>query len=230
MHPPAAELPLSGRLRADTQVLHRQAEGARFIQALLGGRLDTAAYALMLRNLQPIYLALEAGLRAHAGHPAIRPVLAPALFRGDALDEDLTALQGAGWEHALPLMPSAQAYARRLEMLATSDPALLTAHAYVRYLGDLNGGQLFARLVTRLLERAGQVLPARLRFHDFGPPADVARLAGALRSGLDKLAGGDGQAQRIVAEAVHAFGQHVVLFDELAAASGLAEAPLSPGR
>lgn len=178
---------------------------------------------------QPIYLALEAGLRAHAGHPAIRPVLAPALFRGDALDEDLTALHGAGWAGRLAHAVGA-GLCRRLEMLATSDPALLTAHAYVRYLGDLNGGQLFARLVTRLLERAGQVLPARLRFHDFGPPADVARLAGALRSGLDKLAGGDGQAQRIVAEAVHAFGQHVVLFDELAAASGLAEAPLSPGR
>lgn len=229
MAAPAAGLPLSARLRAGTQALHKQAEGTRFIQALLGGRLDVAAYALMLRNLQPIYRALEQGLLAHPRHPALGPLLAPALFRDDALRQDLATLHGPGWEHAVPLVDSARAYARRLEALAATNPALLAAHVYVRYLGDLNGGQLFARLVGRLLEREGRALPGPLRFHDFGSAAEVARLAAALRGGLDRLDVSVDVDQHIVAEALDAFEQHVVVFDELAAACGPTEPALNPG-
>ncbi len=227
---PAADMPLSGRLRSSTQVLHREAERTRFVQALLGGRLGSNAYVLMLRNLQPIYRALESGLLAHARHPALGSIMTPELFREKALGQDLDALHGAGWESAVALVPSAHAYARRLEMLARTDPALLVAHVYVRYLGDLNGGQLFARVVSRLLEREQRRLTGALRFHDFGTAGDVTRLAGGLRGGLDALEAGDGLAQRIVAEAVHAFERHVTLFDELATACSLTEPALPPVR
>jgi heme oxygenase len=237
MPSPAAATPLSSSLREGTRALHARAERASFIQALLGGQLDSAGYALMLRNLQPLYCSLEAGLRTHAQHTAIEPILEPALFRCEALGHDLRALHGPGWADALALVPAAQAYAQRLEALTTGAPALLVAHAYVRYLGDLYGGQMFARLVTRLPGPSGQPAGHALRFHDFGTPAEVARLAAALRRGLDAVDAGDGMAQRIVAEARQAFEQHVVLFDELATVldkqpgtSAWPAAPLSPGR
>jgi heme oxygenase len=237
MHSPAAAASLSSRLREGTRAMHVRAERASFIQALFGGRLDSAGYALMLRNLHPIYCALETGLRTHAQHAAIQPILEPALFRCDALGDDLQALHGPGWAHALAWTPAAQAYAQRLDTLTSAEPALLVAHAYVRYLGDLNGGQMFARLVARLPGSAERPAAGALRFHDFGAPAEVARLAGALRRGLDALDADEGLAQRIVVEATHAFERHVVLFDELAfaletqpQADALSTAPLSPGR
>jgi heme oxygenase len=42
------------------------------------------------------------------------------------------------------------AYTKRLHTLSHSaDPSLLLAHAYVRYLGDLNGGQVIRRRVAK---------------------------------------------------------------------------------
>ena len=237
MPSPAAAASLSSRLREGTRAMHVRAERASFIQALFDGRLDSAGYALMLRNLHPIYFSLESGLRTQARHAAIEPILDPALFRCDALGEDLQVLHGPGWADALAWTQAAQAYAQRLDTLTTAEPALLVAHAYVRYLGDLNGGQMFARLVSRLPGAARRPAAGALRFHDFGAPAEVVRLAGALRSGLDAIDADECLAQRIVAEAIHAFERHVVLFDELAfaletqrRADPPSQAPLSPAR
>lgn len=45
-----------------------------------------------------------------------------------------------------------QAFTRHIKSLSDESPALLLSHAYVRYLGDLSGGQLVAAKIKRLYD------------------------------------------------------------------------------
>lgn len=179
---------------------------------LLRGPLQRADYIGLLRNLHAIYDALEQALARHARHPRLAGLPLGALVRRDSLAADLQQLQGPGWA-LLPLAPAARQYALRLHELADQQPLALGAHAYVRYLGDLNGGQVLARVVG---ERLGLAAGEALRFYDFGPAAEVARLTQAFRAGLEHLADNEGDVQALVQEACSAFQRHKLLFEQLA--------------
>lgn len=209
---------LAGRLRAETQNLHTQVERSPFMAALIKGRLGLQAYSLLLRNLHPVYAELEAGLAAHAPLPALAPLVLPPLFRTNAIAHDLHTLWGSTWENGLPVLAPAARYRDRLRDLSVNKPALLGAHAYVRYLGDLSGGQLLSGIVSRSL----QLPPGQgLSFYDFGDAAQVASLASAFRTGLDSVGADadDAGAQALVNEAKTAFALHGELFEALGAAA-----------
>ena len=206
---------LAARLRVETRELHTLAERAGIMPALLRGQLDRRSYCALLRNLHPIYAALEAGLARHATHAVVGPVVFPALFRLAALADDLRVLHGPAWNDELPLQLAAVAYAQRLHDIATASPELLVAHAYVRSLGDLSGGQLLRGIVAKSL---GLDSDAGTSFYAFGPPADVSRHLQAFRAALNALPTDPAGGEAIVAEARAAFERHAVLFEQLAAA------------
>lgn len=203
---------LAGRLRAETHDLHTQVERSPFMAALIKGRLGLQAYSLFLRNLHPIYAELEAGLATHARLAALAPLGLPRLFRTQAIAHDLQALCGSTWDTALPVLAPAARYRERLHSLSLNQPALLGAHAYVRYLGDLSGGQLLSGIVSRSL----QLPPGHgLSFYDFGDAAQVASLAAAFRRGLDSVGADAAVARALVDEAKKAFALHGELFEAL---------------
>ena len=204
---------LAQRLRDGTQPLHTRTERAGVMPALLRGALPAPAFHRLQRNLLVIYAALEPALQAHAQHPALAPLHQPGLARSALLTADLAVLHGPGWAAALPVLPAAQAYAGRLHHLAQAQPALLAAHAYVRYLGDLSGGQALGRVVRRAY---GLVGLAGSGFFDFGPPEAVQRSVRQFRAALDALPLDSATVQALVAEARWGFAQHALLFEALA--------------
>lgn len=197
---------LAARLRHETQDLHRLAERTGLMAALLQGRISRPAYAGLMLNLQAIYGALEAGLNRHAGLPGID---FKVLYRAAAIAEDLRHLAPTP---GLALAPATEQYVLRLNTLAKQGAVPLLAHAYVRYLGDLHGGQVLRRLVARSLGMAGD---AGTRFYGFGSPDRVASLVRDFRQGLDALPLDLAQADDVVAEARWAFQRHVELFGQL---------------
>lgn len=205
---------LCARLKAGTVDLHRQAERARLMQALLKGRLPRHAYTSLLAGLHHLYAALEAGLARHASHRLVAPWRHDGLARRAALEADLESLAGQHWQAVVACPREAVAYAHHLERLADNDPALLVAHAYVRYLGDLHGGQLIARIVARAYAADDG---RGVAFYDFGDAAAVDQRIRHLRSGLDALALDEPGAERLVEEARGAYARHERLFDEVAA-------------
>ena len=168
---------------------------------------------MLLRNLHALYAALEQALEQHAGHASVEPVRLAALGRSAALAHDAQALHGAGWAQRLAVMPAMRDYCDRLQALAQRQPQLLAAHAYVRYLGDLSGGQVLRRIVSGSDALGG---PGAVRFYEFGTPAEVAALAARLRAGLEALPGDDTLAAQLLAEARQAFAWHKTLFEQLA--------------
>jgi heme oxygenase (biliverdin-producing, ferredoxin) len=200
---------LPDRLKAETRALHTSVERSVLMRALLGSGFDRAAYVALLRALHTIYAALEEALAAQAGHPAIAPLRLPGLDRAAALASDLDVLHGPGWADALPAGPEALIYARHLQQLARAQPERLVAHAYVRYLGDLNGGRVLQRRIAIGLQRLDGAA-----FYDFGGEDRAARLARDFRAALAGLAPEAGDA--VVDEARRAFEMHQRLFDEIA--------------
>lgn len=196
---------LSARLPRATRDLHAEAERAGVMRRLLAGRVGVAEYARLLGSLHAIYAALERAL-ADERVRAIAPM--PALRRTDALARDL-----ADFGASVAPDPLAIDYASHIARLAREDPALVCAHAYVRYLGDLSGGQVLRGIVRRALALGDD---RGVSFYALGDKAAVERTKAAIRAALDAL-----PAHRhddVVAEARGAFARHVALFEALEAA------------
>ena len=212
---------LDERLRRETRPLHTAAERAGVMQLLLKGVLPMHAYAALLFNVQAIYAALEEALEHHGDdaciarifhpplQPPLQPHLQPHLQRSASLAADLHVLA----EHqTFALEGATQKYVARLRKLNVEAPRCLVAHAYVRYLGDLNGGQALKRLVAR---QYGLAQDQGTAFYEFGSAEQVAAMRDNFRTGLAEMPLGAEEIEAVVAEACEAFRWHVELFEEL---------------
>jgi heme oxygenase len=202
---------LSVRLREQTREAHRHAERSPFVARLFDGGIDVAGYARLLRSLHPVYEALEAGLDAHADDPRLRAFRISGLERRPGLEQDLEALGGAAWAREVSPVEPALRYGARIRWVSLEAPALLLAHAYVRYLGDLSGGRMLEPAVERVVADAGGDATA---FYDFGGlPASPGRVKKEIRAGLDRASV---PAAEVVEEARWAFARNREIFDALA--------------
>jgi heme oxygenase len=196
----AGDLP--GRLKAATRDWHARAERSGVMSDLLAGAVSHEAYVALLANLLCIYRALETSLDRQ-----VRPAMPAALPRVAALEADLHALGGA---LQVSLAPATLDYVQRLQELQDDAAHRLWAHVYVRYLGDLHGGQILKR---RVLDRFGAA--HAVRFYDFGDDSQVRTLRTFVRSRLASLPLSVKQANEVVAEAVWAFEAHCHIFEQV---------------
>lgn len=145
---------LSQELKTHTAAAHSAAEDSSFVAELMGGTLDAAALVSLLDQSLVIYRALENALATHVDHPQLGAFIDPKLARVAALETDMAFHHGADWEAQLAdgrieIVPATRAYADALENLGAESIEFLLAHHYVRYMGDLSGGQIIQRLVQR---------------------------------------------------------------------------------
>lgn len=197
----------SGSLAADlgeaTRPLKERAERSGVVAQMLRGNVSMQAYATLLRNLLPVYRALETELSRHGTAPGVRLVMRPALFRSAAIAQDLEAL-GVTTDH-LPLLPEAVRYTHRIEE-AAAEPCRLIGHAYARYIGDLSDGQIRRKLLARLL----RVPPTALTYYDFADIADLHAYRAEYRLALSQAAHeADGDA--VIDEAIQAYRLSIAL-------------------
>lgn len=156
----------------------------------------------LLRSLHLLYQALEQALQAAA--PTLSP-LPPGIARTPALAQVMHSPGGGAW----PLQaacPAAQAYVDHLRALAAGAPKRLLAHVYVRYLGDLHGGQILQERVIRAYGAS-----TAHAFYRFDQPARQIEQLRTLLDAETTIA----TMEAIVDEACDAFRRHIDLFRAL---------------
>lgn len=201
----SASMPLSDELRAHTAGAHERAEESRFVTELMAGETCRGAFGALVVQHLAIYRALEEVLYAnYTDDPIVGPFIDPALDRVAALESDLAAIthldQPDGMDE-LDLTPcrATQTYATMLRTEHT--PEMMLANHYVRYLGDLSGGQAVARLVERHYDLGQNCLA----FYTFDAISSPKTYKDAYRARLDQLSLTTTQRQRLLAEAARSF-------------------------
>ncbi len=196
---------LASQLREGTKQSHTLAENTAYMKCFIKGYLATEPFAKLLSNLYFVYSTLEAELLRHQNHPVVSSIYFPQLDRTAHLEADLAYYYGDNWREKIAPSEAGRNYVARLHELSNHEPALLVAHAYVRYLGDLSGGQGLKSIVRSALE-----LPSGkgTRFYEFDAFASVGAIRefkGQYRDALNSLPVDEELAAKIVAEANYAF-------------------------
>lgn len=198
---------LSARLRAGTASAHAQAEASPFFAALAAGAVTRGHVAALAARLLPVYQALERAAERWAGDPAVQQLLVPGPVRSARLQADLAALGSRVDARS----PASAAYVERVAVTA-SRRTCFVAHHYVRYLGDLSGGQVVRRALHGSLGLDADDGAAFYAFEDDCHPAAVTT---AYRAALDALPLTADEQAEVVDEALVAYRLNTALGREL---------------
>jgi len=206
---------LANRLREGTKHSHTAAENTAFMKCFLKGIVEREPFRKLTADLYYVYNALEEAMRSHRKYPVVGKVYFPELERVPKLEADLAYYYGDQWREHIRLSAKGQEYVSRIQTVAERNPDLLVAHAYVRYMGDLSGGQSL-----RNIARSAMNLPADkgTGLHEFDAlPTVEARRAFKMRyrDALNEIAVDGAVAQAIVDEANLAFKLNRDVFHEL---------------
>ncbi|KAJ3863601.1 hypothetical protein EV359DRAFT_42833 [Lentinula novae-zelandiae] len=161
----------------------------------------------------------KVGLERHATHPVLEPTYNPPLLRrAPSLSSDIAQLlqvSESTWkshpihQSLITSPPKAMStYVNRIHDISNSgDPTPLVAHAYVRYLGDLSGGQTIRHSLAKaydLDEASGE----GLSFYAFkelssSKPAslgEMKRIKDWFRNGMNEGAGDNTSVKAAIAQ------------------------------
>jgi heme oxygenase len=194
--------PLSLSLRNNTREAHRLAESSPFMRELFAARLPLPAYRVFLCQLYQVYSALEECATVLQADPSLQSFYLPALFRRAALELDLRFYYGDDSWRAIPPLEATRAYVQRIQAVSQDWSLGLVAHHYTRYLGDLSGGQAIKRIVAKMYRLDSD---QGLAFYDFPQISDYTAFKNEYRARLDSLPIDLPTAEKLIAEANHAF-------------------------
>jgi len=203
---------LATKLREGTKKAHTMAENVGFVKCFLKGVVEKTSYRKLVSNLYFVYTAMEEEMDRHHNHPILSKIHYPELNRKASLEKDLYYYFGNSWRDQVAPSPATQAYVQRIRDLSATEPELLIAHSYTRYLGDLSGGQILKGIAQRAMNLAEGEGTA---FYEFETIADEKAFKAQYRQALDDVPVDETTADRIVEEANAAFGMNMSLFKEL---------------
>ncbi|MGV2826902.1 biliverdin-producing heme oxygenase [Myxosarcina sp. GI1(2024)] len=196
---------LASQLREGTKQSHTMAENTAYMKCFLKGIVEREPFRKLLANLYFVYTTLEAELLRHRDHPVVGLIYFPELNRKASLEKDLAFYYGDNWQEEIAPSEAGKVYVARIKEVSNSEPELLVAHSYVRYMGDLSGGQALKNIVRSALS----LPPDRgTNFHQFDafPSVEARRgFKGRYRDALNSLPVDNELIEKIVAEANAAF-------------------------
>jgi heme oxygenase (biliverdin-producing, ferredoxin) len=226
---------LSESFKHGTAASHQAAEDVHFVRNFIRGQIDRKLYAELVVQLYHVYDVLECCLvgasprnsslqRFREFHEKLR--------RKETLVEDLDFWHGPNVTKEIVsqgkgMSPAARDYVERLKHCSDTDPILLLAHSYTRYLGDLSGGKILAR-VARKAMNLDKTNKEGLAFYEFAEIPSAKSFKDEFRTALDDLDLTTDDIARLVEEANVAFLLNMRLFEELDVAANVPGARVRP--
>lgn len=201
---------LSTTLRQSTREAHEAAENAPFMAALAAGHVLRDHYINYLQQLAAVYGSLDELSQQWRMDPEVGSLFDPHLAREGHIVADLNFFEQS------PTLDRTTAATREyvdvLQQLARSNRLAAVAHHYVRYLGDLSGGQVVRPKVADALGLSGTF---GLQFYafDLGRPLPAYRRE--YRRRLHDLPLRATEIDLVVRYAQHAFALNEAMFDSL---------------
>lgn len=202
---------LATMLREGTKTSHTMAENVGFVKCFLKGVVEKTSYRKLVTNLYFVYSAMEEEMERLREHPIISKIYFPQLHRKQSLEKDLYFYYGSNWRNEIAISETGKAYVKRIHEIANSQPELLVAHSYTRYLGDLSGGQI----LKKIAQRAMNLTNGGTAFYEFEDISDEKEFKNKYRQAMNDLPVDQKTAEEIVQEANAAFGMNMKLFKEL---------------
>ena len=193
---------------------HSDSEGSTFMEDIMRGRSGIEEYTALVAQHYFVYEALDTAATKLAADPDFAAFHPEALVRLPALVEDLEFLIGADWREKIQALPATQAYADRLTELGEKPwlPGLVAQH-YTRYLGDLSGGQMIAKLVAKQhgFDRVG------VAFYDFSELGPIPAFKQTYREALNQMGArlSEEEQARVIAEVREAYRFNTETFIDL---------------
>ncbi|MEL6439698.1 MAG: heme oxygenase (biliverdin-producing) [Cyanobacteria bacterium J06621_8] len=203
---------LATMLREGTKKSHTMAENVGFVKCFLKGVVEKKSYRKLVTSLYFVYSAMEEEIERLKEHPVVSKVYFPELNRQESLEQDLHYYYGANWREEIRNTKAGKAYVARIREVADTQPELLVAHCYTRYLGDLSGGQILKKISQRAMNLTDGEGTA---FYEFEDIPDEKEFKNQYRAAMNELPIDQATAEEIVDEANAAFGSNMELFKEL---------------
>jgi heme oxygenase len=181
-HRRETQIGLADHFKTATWDLHKEAETTGFINDLLRGRASRPNYVNFLHNLRLVYDAMESDTSWLKAYPELGDFISPALFRTAHLCRDISELQERT-KVKFHIFPETEDYVAHIKRASRLKPEAMLAHIYVRYLGDLNGGQVMKRLLIKSLN-----LPEdALTFYDFNQVENMKLFKQDFRHAINRI-------------------------------------------
>lgn len=135
------------KIRRSTSSLHNASEHTGFIKRIVDGNACKDSYAEYLFNLSAMYKAIEDTIEKNVSNEVIKNFSTKELYRYELIQKDLEFLLGDKLDD-MTLLPSTKAFIERVEEIDKTNPELIIAHAYTRFIADLFGGRTFISLLS----------------------------------------------------------------------------------
>lgn len=199
-------------LKETTSVAHEEAEKSSFMIDMLKGRLTKMQYVHFLVQLRYIYKTMEEEserLKDDELHEAVYFPL--ELYRFDNINADLNFLDPK-WKK-IEILKSTKNYIQRLRDVSSKNSVRFLAHTYVRYMGDVSGGQMIKYKLRKVY-----LLPENgdgLKFYNFDNINNIKTFKSLYFSRLNEILEKHENIQDILDEAKIAFKLNIDLFNEL---------------
>ncbi|KAI8331986.1 heme oxygenase-domain-containing protein [Choanephora cucurbitarum] len=216
---------LASAMREGTKVVHRAAETSVFTRRFLKGDINADEYGRYINSLYFVYKYMEELLEEHKDHPVVKIIHFPQeLNREESIKRDLEYFYGqeraSELTHPDTMTPAVRSYVKAMKDACATSPALLIAHSYSRYLGDLSGGQILSKRLKKHVLQLDESDSAwdtvdGLNFYHFDQLGNQSEFKNFYRERLNAAKVDQATRDLIVAEAVRSFELNIALFDEV---------------
>ncbi len=202
---------LSEKLKEGSREIHSEIEKNELARRIESGKITFDEVKRLIAGYFFIYSVLERALEENREHLFVQAVYHRELLRREAIKEDLLFYFGENWAKEIHPSISIQIYCKRIEEVSKYNKELLLSHAYVRYMGDLSGGQI----IKKWLGDALNLTDRGLTFYNFNQIQDINEFKSIFKKGIDMIPADDETSKRIVEESILVFLLNINMFNEI---------------